>query len=1299
MYTYSIRCHSFTKIYPFMATPFNLLTWNVHGLRMATRRREILHFLSYSNYHVCVLQETHFENENHRWAAQRQWTMGPSFWSYDGSGNAGLAILFKDRPDLRVETVVELEQGRLMYVDFTFVCERSNVPTTRALSLSFRLCAVYAPVKVAQRKSLWAKLKDATNTKRNLLVIGDFNNRAQPNDRRRYMHGQPISTPSSPLTVEESDLQRFLSETLGLRDKALEAPNSLNFFPISHKAIFDSTYQTRFNSETKFTFYHPRTVSRLDRLWAPASFRVYGCKLTLTPWSDHAMVGFVCNYGDVQPRGRPLWRLHQKLLSNEQMRDILSLELDLQVKIFMCEDRDVLGGWERLKKRIRYRMRMVMQRAHKKEIRDYQNAVARLLYITDAMNNGEAFDDSSRKRCLETIKRFQADLRQQRLNNRTFRTRGPINEKDDWAKNKLPRTHLFFHGLREKEGAPLVSDPNDMLQIMTIFYEQLYARKDISGEEVEAYLESESRAEGKRMSQALSDAECEGLLRTITPEELKKVISGGKATSAPGPDGLPWSFYKDFAEILIPALVKLYNVCLETGRLGQSFGEGLLLFFPKKGDTTLPGNWRPITLTNVDYRILAKALNGRLASVAHKLIHGFQTSAVPGRKMMDSLCLLRECFRSLQTKRWKGHLLLIDQVKAFDRIHHDFLWQVLKTRGIPSLFVSWIQLLYAKATATPQVNGWRGDPIPLRSGVRQGCPLSPLLYVLGLDPILARIQREPRLTGMTVPLSNWEKSPADATSSGENTCLTYRSAKFVAHADDITLLLSNKEEIGVVVELFTEYGKVSGSQLNTNKSVLVCVDHERQSLRRQPVVTESRKGNTEQTTENEWEDTVSILGIAFGLKKRVWEKNWKEWEEKVEKKLATWKHWELNMYQRAAYVRTYLIPMASNLAVVYPPPTELVRRVTGRLFGFLWKRKFFPLPRAEAYRQVEMGGLAMPALQPLLIAKFVSYNFGTWARLSVHDAGDALQGTWASLFASGWCTSAWGKAWWDRGTFTGNVTLAIRTALPDYIEELPVQLKKWKVESAAVKEPRSVRETGKALYEAILEEGPYQQAAKRRSERQGISAYLRVRGKEIALFKQREIPFHLWETRWRLYHQVLPLNTNRHWLPPDQRLCPRSICQQEAWELNVEYPETHSHFLTDCTVAKGVWASMARTLNWPELSGQGWEAIASGATEPHPLPGPKRKLLGKHDVSGNSVYSRWKVPTCVVWIINLYVTYALLVHRNLEIRQNSEIHPNKTVLLAWKLLNGFVQKEKWFLSKGKWEQRWKWTIEVDPPIT
>ena len=220
------------------------------------------------------------------------------------------------------------------------------------------------------------------------------------------------------------------------------------------------------------------------------------------------------------------------------------------------------------------------------------------------------------------------------------------------------------------------------------------------------------------------------LASPLTVGELWISVSGMKNGKSPGSDGLPREFYQNFWSVLGPDLRDVFDAAFQNGMLSPSQSTGVITLLPKSGDPLDPGNKRPITLLNVDYKILAKTMCNRLATVMPDLVGPLQTCAVRGHSIQQNLWLLRDLISFVMDRDVPCALLSLDQEKAFDMVDHGFMFKVLSTFGLNTCFIKWIKLLYTDVSSFVTVNGFPSDPFSIQRGVRQGCPLSPLLYVL-----------------------------------------------------------------------------------------------------------------------------------------------------------------------------------------------------------------------------------------------------------------------------------------------------------------------------------------------------------------------------------------------------------------------------------------------------------------------------------------------------------------------------------------------------------------------------------------
>ena len=191
----------------------------------------------------------------------------------------------------------------------------------------------------------------------------------------------------------------------------------------------------------------------------------------------------------------------------------------------------------------------------------------------------------------------------------------------------------------------------------------------------------------------------------------------------------------------MPILTDMFNHWFAQGAIPGSVTKGVITLLKKGGRHVWEGldDYRPITLLNTELKILARVLANRLQLVISDLIGSEQTFAVKGRSIQDNLHLIREVLEGIEDGT-KAALISLDQSKAFDRVDHRFLATVLETVGFKPEFRRWISMMYHNPQAVVQVNGRRSRVFAVERSVRQGCSLSPLLYVLALEPLLRRLR-------------------------------------------------------------------------------------------------------------------------------------------------------------------------------------------------------------------------------------------------------------------------------------------------------------------------------------------------------------------------------------------------------------------------------------------------------------------------------------------------------------------------------------------------------------------------------
>ena len=423
------------------------------------------------------------------------------------------------------------------------------------------------------------------------------------------------------------------------------------------------------------------------------------------------------------------------------------------------------------------------------------------------------------------------------------------------------------------------------------------------------------------LDSTLSPEQVQALEAPFTIEEVMRAIKHSSSSSSPGRDGLPFSFYKVFGECLAETLTELCNQVWTVGKIQASALSCVIsLIFKQKGDEADLKNWRPIALLNCDLKILTKLLAYCLQASVSSLIHPSQTGFIQGQLIQDNCMTISQVLEYYRQTpaAGPGSLLFLDQEKAYDRVDWSYLKRCLQRFGFSPKWLHAISTIYSNLSGSVLVNHFLSCPFQISQGLRQGDPLSPLLYNLVLEPLLCFLQRQ--VSGLHLPGLHFQAS---------------------AFCDDIVVAVSQVEDFRQVEQGIHLHESASNAKLNTGKCETL------------PLTSTSRDLLPGLGQWLPRDQVFQHLGIPFHPQCFPLPQGWfNSLLDKLRRTITSWQKCKISMAGRVLIINSQLLSKLWYLAYFVSFPPWFFKALSRIVSAFLWDSK---------HSQISLSSIQVPS--------------------------------------------------------------------------------------------------------------------------------------------------------------------------------------------------------------------------------------------------------------------------------------------------------------------------------------------------
>jgi hypothetical protein len=661
----------------------------------------------------------------------------------------------------------------------------------------------------------------------------------------------------------------------------------------------------------------------------------------------------VCSHEDL-PRGRGFWKFNTSLLHDDiYVKEIKNIIKQCEKDYSTMIDKGL--AWELTKFEIRshtlpYCIKKKKKREeHKKKLEQDLIDIQEALDSNFTQNNQELYQSSKKE--LEQIENEE-------MKSTIFRSR--VRWAEDGEKSSKyfltleQRNYTNKHITALEINGKIEKDQKKISEAQKTYYQTLYSEKlDFYDQSYQDNLNTFLKDNQMPKLSVDNKMFCDKPISQQEILESLKHLSNGKS---PGSDGLPADWYKFFWNDIKNLLTNSILYAFEQCELSVEQKRGIITLIPKKNNNRLfLKNWRPISLLNTDYKIIAKVLATRLQEVLPSIVNNDQSGYLKGRYIGQNIRILEDVSFFTKHNNLPGVLLSIDFEKAFDCLNWKFLYKTLEYLNFGSTFIKYVQTMYTNIESTVLNNGNSGTFFKLQRGVRQGCPLSAYLFITALETLACKIRSDKNIRG--IKIGNKE-------------------IKISLLADDITLLLADVQSVKHSIDVLKCYAKCAGLKINVEKTqakyigTLSSSDYYPHGL--------------------SWIKTpIETLGIAISDSENLnYINNFQKRILTLKTTLNIWKQRHLSLKGKVCVLNNLALAPLIYVSSVVDTPDRVIQEVNNIIQNFMWDGSTSKISQRTLIQSINNGGLKLchfetkvNALKLSWIRRFYGDVDSTWTIL------------------------------------------------------------------------------------------------------------------------------------------------------------------------------------------------------------------------------------------------------------------------------------------------------------------------------